>query len=158
MSLDDAHGLDAGAQAALPGLLDELVPPRPAGLAGAGGLGLGAELLRALREKPELRPVIAPGLAALAELLRARSVTQLSELAPAQRRAVLDALSAQAPACLPTLAFLTFVAYYQDPRVLAALGREPRPPFPKGYELPAFDEALLAKVRRRAPFYREAGC
>lgn len=152
----DGSGLDAGAAAALPGLLDELVPARPDGvLPGAGGLGLGAELLRALREKPELRPVIAPGLTTLAALLRARGAAALGELAPADRRAALDELAAQAPACLPTLTFLTCAAYYQDPRVLAALGHEARPPFPKGYELPAFDETLLAKVRRRASFYRE---
>lgn len=153
----DAHGLHSAAEAALPGLLDELLPPRPDGkLPGAGALGFGAELLRALREKPELRPAIAPGLIALADLLRARGAASLGALAPEDRRAVLDALAVQAPACLPTLAFVTFVAYYQDPRVLEALGREPRPPFPKGFELPAFDESLLAKVRRRAPFYRDA--
>lgn len=152
----DENGLDAGAAAALPGLLDELLPARPDGaLPGAGGLGLGDELLRALREKPALRPAIAPGLAALAALLRARGAVALGELASPDRRAVLDELAARAPACLPTLTFLTCAAYYQDPRVLAALGHEARPPFPEGHELPAFDEALLAKVRRRAPFYRE---
>jgi len=154
MSQDDL-GLDAGAPAALGALLDELVPPRPDGLPGAGGLGLTAELLRALRERPELRAVVVPGLAALDAIVRGRGAALLSELAPADRRAALDALSAQAPALLPTLAFVTFIAYYQDPRVLAALGREPRPPFPKGYELPPLDEALLEPVRRRAPFYRQ---
>jgi len=156
MSPDD-HGLGPGAEAALAALLDELVPPRPDGrLPGAGALGLAAELLRALRERPALRPVVAPGIAALDAIVRGRGATCLGELAPAERRAALAELSAQAPACLPTLAFVAFIAYYQDPRVLVALGREPRPPFPEGYELPPFDETLLASVRRRAPFYREA--
>lgn len=155
MSQDDL-GLGAGAEAALAALLDELVPPRPDGrLPGAGGLGLTAELLRALRERPELRAVVPPGLAALDAIVRARGAALLSDLAPAERRAALAALSAQAPALLPTLAFVTFIAYYQDRRVLAALGREPRPPFPKGYELPPFEAARLERVRRRAPFYRQ---
>ena len=150
------HGLGPDAEPALAALLDELVPPRPErGLPGAGGLGLGAALLASLAEKPELAEVFGPGLEALAALLAERGATRLGDLAPPERRALLDALAARAPAFVPTLAFLTFVAYYQDSRVLAALGREPRPPYPKGYELPPFDEALLARVRRRAPFYRQ---
>ena len=148
--------LGPDAEPALAALLDELVPPRPDGrLAGAGGLGLAAPLLRSVAEKPELGTVLAPGVAALDALVRERGAARLVELAPAERRAVLDALATRAPGFLPTVAFLTFLAYYQDPRVLAALGREPRPPFPKGYELPPFDPALLEPVRRRAPFYRE---
>jgi hypothetical protein len=152
MSQDDSGIGDA----ALADLLDELVPPRPDGrLPGAGGLGLGAELRRALRERPELRAVVAPGLAALDAIVRARGVARLGELGPAERRLALDALSAQAPALVPTLAFVTFIAYYQDPRVLEALGREPRPPFPKGFELPAGDLSRLEKVRARGPIYRQ---
>lgn len=144
-------------RAALAALLDELVPPRPeADLPGAGGLGLAGEIERALGEKPGLRAVVAPGLEALDALVRARGADTLAALAPEARRAVLAELAARAPALLPTLAFVTYIAYYQDPRVLVALGREPRPPFPKGYELPPFDESLLAKVRQRGRFYREA--
>jgi len=154
--MSEAAGSDE-ARAALAALLDELVPPRPeADLPGAGGLGLAGEIERALREKPELRAVVAPGLETLDALVRARGADTLAVLAPEERRAVLADLAARAPALLPTLAFVTYIAYYQDPRVLVALGREPRPPFPKGYELPPFDESLLAKVRQRAPFYREA--
>lgn len=149
------HGLGPDAEPALAALLDELVPPRPEqDLPGAGGLGIGASLLASLAGKPELAGVLGPGLAALAALLAERGAARLSDLAPPERRGLLDALAARAPAFVPTLAFLAFAAYYQEPRVLVALGREPRPPYPKGYELPPFDEALLAKVRARAPFYR----
>jgi hypothetical protein len=155
MSQDDL-GLGPEGEAALAALLDELVPARPDGrLAGAGALGLAADVVRAMRERPPLRALVVPGLAALAAIVRARGAARLADLAPADRRAALAALAAEAPALLPTLAFVAFIAYYQDPRVLAALGREPRPPFPKGYELAPFDPALLEPVRRRAPFYRE---
>jgi len=144
-------------EAALADLLDELVPPRPDGkLPGAGGLGLVAELRRALRERPELRALVVPGAAALDAIVRARGAARLSALAPDARRAALQALSEQAPALLPTLAFVVFIAYYQDERVLEALGREPRPPFPKGYELAAGDLSGLEKVRARGPIYRRA--
>ena len=46
--------------------------------------------------------------------------------------------------------------YYRDGRVMAALGLEPRPPFPLGHTLEAADPALLDPVRARAPFWRPA--
>lgn len=150
------HGLGPGADEQLAALLDVLLPPRPEhDLPGGGGLGLGGPLVAGLRDAPELAAAVAPGLAALAELLRERRAATLLELALADRSALLDALADRAPALLPTLSFLAFVAYYEDPRVLVALGRESRPPFPEGFELPPFDEELLAPVRRRAPFYRQ---
>lgn len=143
-------------ETALADLLDELLPPRADGrLPGAGALGLAAGLVRRVAEKPELRPVLEPGLVALRALAAERGAARLADLAPAERRALLDALAAQAPAFLPTLAFLSFLAYYQDPRVLEALGREPRPPWPKGYELPAGDLSGLDAVRARGSIYRE---
>ena len=39
-------------------------------------------------------------------------------------------------------------------RVVAALGLEPRPPHPKGYEMGTDDLTLLDPVRRRGPRYR----
>ena len=46
--------------------------------------------------------------------------------------------------------------YYRDDRVLTAIGVEPRPPFPKGYEVPQGDWSLLDPVRARGPIYRDA--
>jgi hypothetical protein len=144
-----------GALEALATLLDEIVPARDDGrLPGAGALGLAPHVASAVEAKPELGPVLAQGLAALEGLVRARGAAGLADLARADRLAALAELGAEAPAFLPTLTFLSYVSYYQDPRVLAALGHEPRPPFPKGYELPPGDFALLDPVRRRDPFYR----
>jgi len=155
MAQDDG-GLGPGAEDALAALLDEIVPPRPDGrLPGAGALGLAASLLRSVAERPELGAVLAPGLAAYAALLAERGAARPAELAPAERRAFLDALAARAPGLLPTLAFLTYAAYYQDPRVLEALGREPRPPWPKGFTIPPGDLSGLEAVRARGPVYRD---
>jgi hypothetical protein len=46
--------------------------------------------------------------------------------------------------------------YYRDDRVMRALGMEPRPPFPKGYEVVEGDWPLLDAVRRRPPIWRRA--
>lgn len=60
-------------------------------------------------------------------------------------------------------AFVTglYSLYYTHPQVLGVIasiaGYVPRPPQPEGYELPPFDEAVLAVTRTRAPHYRQAG-
>ena len=49
----------------------------------------------------------------------------------------------------------TMFCYYQDDRVLEALGMEARPPFPKGNEVLRGDLSLLDPVRQRPKLYRE---
>lgn len=51
---------------------------------------------------------------------------------------------------------LALMHYYRDDRVMAALGLEPRPPFPVGHRLEEADPALLDPVRARSPFWRPA--
>ena len=72
------------------------------------------------------------------------------------RQGVLDAARAGDPRFLGTLALHTVTRYYQDDRVMAAIGLEPRPPFPKGYDVPSGDLSLLEPVRRRGRVWREA--
>ena len=79
-----------------------------------------------------------------------------ADLDAASRQALVDAMRAADPALLRTLAVQTVTCYYQDERVLEAIGLEARPPFPKGYEVPAGDLTLLEPVRRRGSRVREA--
>lgn len=46
-------------------------------------------------------------------------------------------------------------SYYSDDRVMRSIGMEPRPPFPKGFEVPAGDWSLLDAVRARGKIYRD---
>lgn len=78
------------------------------------------------------------------------------DLPPASRVALVDSARDETPGFLRDLALLTATAYYQDDQVLVALGMEARPPFPKGYEVPAGDLSLLEPVRARGRIYREA--
>ena len=61
------------------------------------------------------------------------------------------------PAAFAALLTGVYSLYYTDPRVAAALarltGHDTRPPQPLGYDLPAFDPAILAIAAARAPFY-----
>ena len=55
-----------------------------------------------------------------------------------------------------TLAQQTVTCYYQNDRVLEAIGVGARPPFPEGYQVPSGDLSLLEPVRGRGRIYREA--
>ncbi len=51
--------------------------------------------------------------------------------------------------------FCTASKYYQDDRVMQALGLEARPPHPGGYRVDATDWSLLEPVRGREKIYRD---
>ena len=78
------------------------------------------------------------------------------DLTTAEQQTVVAGARAEAPEFLRGLALCAVTSYYQDDRVLAALGMEARAPFPKGYEVPSGDLSLLAPVRGRGAIYREA--
>lgn len=53
-----------------------------------------------------------------------------------------------------TITIVIMQSYYQNPRVLEALGLTSRPPFPLGHELASGDWSLLEPVKKRDSFYR----
>jgi hypothetical protein len=135
-------------------VLDEIIPKSSdRGLPGAGEVGLASHIEQIARDTPEFGAALARGLDALVELARARG--GFAALAPSDRAEILSELAAQEPGFLPGLIFQTYVAYYQAPRVVEALGLEARPPHPKGYEVELGDLTLLDEVRRRGKLYRD---
>ena len=81
-----------------------------------------------------------------------RDVDALGDLEPAAMGA---ALQRRAPEAAEHLQAITSECYYRDPRVLDAIGVDPRPPFPKGYQVPQGDFSLLDPVRARGSIWRE---
>jgi hypothetical protein len=154
VSDETPNALSPDAARDLAAVLDAIVPPRPDGLPGAGGLGLVAFIEARMAEHPDLRPAVLHGLAALDALARERSGGAFADVPAGERAALLNELASREPAFLPGLIFQTYVGYYQDPRVLEALGVEGRPPFPQGYEVEPFDPGLLEPVRGRDPLWR----
>jgi hypothetical protein len=132
-------------------VLDEIVPPDDAGrLPGAGQLGLAGPVDAALRKTPALRAMIVEGLAELMGQARERDPRGFWALSPPDRLALV-----QQQGFLLPLTVQVYAAYYSAPRVLEALGLEPRPPHPQGYELAPDDLGpLLEAVRRRGRSYR----
>ncbi len=71
-----------------------------------------------------------------------------------RREAAVAALRDAGGATLTALTRVIVQCYYRDDRVMRSLGMEPRPPFPKGFEVEQGDWSLLDPVRARAAFYR----
>lgn len=155
---DDATnpGFSKEQASTLAAVLDEIVPP--AGerrLPGAGELGVVAYVESALRQMPMLEPVIRQGLDALREVSRRLKSEEFVALPRPDRLVVLRELESADAAFLPMVTFLTFAGYYHHGRIVEALGLEPRPPHPAGYEMPPNDLSLLEPVRRRSKLYRD---
>lgn len=77
-------------------------------------------------------------------------------LSKADREALVDHIRAKEPLFLASLAIQTVTAYYQNDRVLKAIGMEARAPFPEGYTVVSGDLSLLDPVRKRGRIYRDA--
>jgi len=142
---------------ALACVLDLVIPrSRDGRLPGAGELGLALQIAGVAQRDAGLRGAVATAIAALEEHARRRGAAGFAALAESDRLAVLKEVAAAQPGFLPGLIFHTYVAYYQDGRVLEGLGLAPQPPFPKGHVLEPFDPALLEPARRRGKLYRDA--
>ena len=141
---------------ALATVLDQIIPPRSDGrLPGAGELGLVRHIEQVVQQAPHLGPVIVQGLSALDKLARSRNPAGFAALSSQDKSELLSQLTASQQGFLPSLIFHTYVGYYQDARVVEALGLEARPPFPKGHEMEPNDLSLLDPVRQRPKLYRE---
>ena len=139
----------------LASVLNEIIPPSSDGkMPGAGDVGLAAQIQETVRQRPDLGPVLSRGLDQLEALAHSRGAADYAALARDARIDLLKKVAAVEDGFLTGILFPTYVAYYQNARVLEGLGREPRPPFPQGYEVPPFDLTLVEPVRRRARMYR----
>ena len=130
---------------------DELVPAC-GDLPGAGALGTALTVDGYLAERPQLRR---PLLTALRAIEVAAGEQPIADLDPADRAAVLRRAEAHAPDAFAELVRQTYNAYYTRPDVQATLGVD-EPPQPAGFELPAFDETRLARVRAMGKLWRDA--
>jgi hypothetical protein len=135
----------------LTSVLDEVIPPSADGrIPGAGQIGVADYLDRALGAMPGLKSMIADGMSELDAQARARHGRGFTELAKHEKVQLLGEQGFMMP-----LTLHTYVGYYQNDRVVEALGLEARAPHPKGYEMEPDDFSLLDPVRRRSKLYRD---
>ena len=92
--------------------------------------------------------------AAALATLHALAGGPFAALDAARRSAVATQLRADGGAPVRVLTRIVLLCYYRDDRVMASLGLEARPPFPKGHVIEQGDWSLLDPVRARKPFWR----
>lgn len=151
---DSAQALTAAQRALLDIVLDMIVPPGTDGrMPGAAEVGVPAYLVA---EAPDALPALRGELDRLERISREHFARAFAQLQKGERQALVENLRAQEPAFMSRLAMETMACYYQHDRVLQALGREARPPYPKGYQVAQGDLSLLDPVRARGKIYRDA--
>jgi len=152
-SLDPGSALTAVQRAILDAVLNLIVPPSADGrMPGAAEVGVPAYLLA---EAADALPALREELDELERRARARCARGFAALEQGERRSLVEELRARQPAFLSRLAMETLACYYQHDRVLAGLGMEARPPYPKGYQVVQGDLSLLEPVRARGKIYRD---
>ena len=152
-SADFTRPLTSGQRANLDIVLDLIVPPSADGrMPGAAEVGVPAYLFA---EAPDALPVLRRELDELERRACERFARGFAELEQSARKPLLDEMRAQAPSFMSRLAMETLACYYQHDRVLAGLGMEARPPYPKGYQVALGDLSLLEPVRARGKIYRD---
>lgn len=136
---------------ALAYVLDAIIPPSADGrMPGAGAVGIATHVEGVLRTLPDLHAMVVEGLRDLDTQARTQHDRAFADLGEAER-AALVAMQGFSYALVPH----AYVGYYQQDRVLEAIGMEPRPPHPEGYALPPNDLSLLDPVKARGARYRD---
>jgi hypothetical protein len=120
------------------------------GLPGAGDAAIFANIAAAAQRDVAGMKAVLAGLDAIAggDFLALAADARLEAAENLRRQNEIAALA---------LGNLVASCYYRDDRVMAALGMEVRPPFPKGFEVQQGDWSLLDKVRSGPRRYRIVG-
>ena len=108
------------------------------------------------RHEGETVPTLCVELDRLDAAAEAAFARPFASVEPPDRIKLVDDMRTREPNFLRALALQTVTCYYQDDRVVGALGLEARPPFPDGYAVAAGDLSLLEPVRARGKRYRDA--
>jgi gluconate 2-dehydrogenase subunit 3-like protein len=149
MASDDP-GFSAEHEQVMAALIDAILPGGDDGrMPGGAALDLVTHVERSVRQNPMMRPVVEYGLSTIAEIAAKRNPSGIAGLPRAEWAAALREFAANDQFFLPAFLFLVYGGYYQHPRVVTALGLEPRAPHPKGYEMGTDDWSLLEPVRGR---------
>ncbi len=134
--------------------LNLVIPPSADGvMPGAGSLGLGEAIATSVEADTRFGHVVSNGLQSVFEAALVVEPAGLPALLPADRVEVVQSVLGDHPMLMVSVSRYLYIAYYQHPRILAALGEPARAPFPEGFEIEPTDERLLAALhaRRQSP-------
>jgi hypothetical protein len=120
------------------------------GVPSAGDEAIFADILKSLgRDAGHVEVVL--------RALDAMAGGSFADLDPQRQDAVAAQLHERGGEALTRLGRILLQCYYRDDRVMRSLGMEPRPPYPRGFEVEEGDWSLLDPVRARPKLYRDAG-
>jgi|SRR5882757_557939 len=118
------------------------------GVPGADDEMIFADIVRSLgRDENDVRKALA--------MLRDMTDGDFADLDDAKAEATAMLLLGHEGPVLIALGRAVLQCYYRDDRVMRAVGREPRPPFPLGHVLEQGDWSLLDAVRGRPRMWRD---
>ncbi|MCE2404804.1 MAG: gluconate 2-dehydrogenase subunit 3 family protein [Dehalococcoidia bacterium] len=136
-------------------VLDRIVPPE-ADMPGAGEAAL-EYVDRAVGSRGDYRRLWGDGLARIEIAAWSRHKTRFIDLSRDEQEGVLTLVDAGEPHFFQSLVREAYAGYYSNPRVVALLGLEARPPQPGGHHVEQGSFDGLEKVRRRGTVWRAAG-
>ncbi len=146
--------LNADEESALAAIVGAMIPvSEEYAVPGADDPAIFADILTLVKRHPE--PVI-EALAALGDIAESHHGAAFNALDDEAKAATITTFSQSGNQHLRAIVSMTAQCYYRDDRVMASLGMEPRPPFPKGFEVEQGDLSLLDPVRARGRIWREA--
>ena len=140
------RSLTEAERAVLRAVMDRLVPPID-DLPGAGAMGLAPDVEAMARQHASFHR-------ALLGLLDSLAVEGFATLPGSAQDEAIGAFETAQPTMFNVLLEVVYLAYYADERVHRRIGWPTGALQPRGFELPPFDDAILGKARRRAPFWR----
>ena len=134
-------------------VLDRIVPPNDK-MPGAGEIAV-EHLDRFVAASSQLKRTFNNGLTEI-ELHAQQSFSgAFASLTGEQQDEVLRQVEAKDSGFFDLLVRQTYNGYYTDPRIIEALGLEPRGPQPRGYRVEMGNISLMENVQRRGRIYRD---
>ncbi len=151
-----ASGLDAHVRELLRATMDEIIPASD-GMQAASEVG-GVEYLdRLMSQSPDIRKELEKSLAGVEELSHKQFGKDFISLSHTDRVEALKKLEKQAPPeIFANLRDYVYEAYYIQPKVWKLIAYEFYPTNQAGPRMKPFDKAVLAQVRKKPKFYRQA--
>ncbi len=145
--------LNEGQKTILDALLDLMIPASEDGkMPGAREVGFPEYMVR---NDAELVPELEQGLDMIIDATHADQGKSFFDLATSEQEILIGKFRNSQGEFLHLLTSLVMSCYYQDDRVITAIGLEARPPFPKGNEVDPGDFSLLEPVRQRGEIWRK---
>ena len=140
------------AQQELIAVIVEMVIPADDEMPGAADPDI---LYAIISRMEENATVAAMALGVIDEISARHSNQSFLESGQQDRQAVIEIFRAEQVELAQFIQLYVVASYYQDDRVMAALGLEARPPHPGGYEVEKTDWSILDPVRSKEKIFRQ---